>query len=1237
MSTVDPTLTTTTTTNQKKPHHQPVSVAFDFPFDGIIITSPDPESAACAERPFQSELKRFLQQKHYSSTSTTTGAVKLKHVPVISTCDPYGARCGSGGGTVSAILEFQDRYGDIIDDKNPTLLILHAGGDSSRSPTQMITGKAFMPLGSELFRNPTMYLLHQLERLINAIDLPKGSVIVAATDCLLHFGGDIPNHHSGMFQISSDPSAVLGVAVPVPLTTAKNHGVYVFSNFNYDDDLSLEVPTDVLQKPSLQELSHVSFSKNFSDDEKEESSLTSTQPLAWVDTGIIIFLPKAKESLLGLAQEDGPLAMCTHAGLEEAFSKYQSETPTAGLTIQEFAKQAALQVDLYTDILQNLSWYGREKASMKIPSQDDLLSSAMNQLSLKVLVAPQGDFLHLGTTRELLDFSNSSCSNKQQSDLIEELQLQRIFHSAFQKAEHRNAAEQSLPSYVIQYSRLPALSVDKGVTIGSGSLLQHCDLQYLNDISIGRNVLLSGWRRVEAIKSISRSLVIPDNLSVQMVATSTTKHEHNKQQASQKQVCYVTVGMDDKIKDPLLSGSLYGIPTSKFLEASGLTLADLSWRSSKEDSFRLTLWEAQVHPILSCSAETPELSFPSVFGWIATLRNGATSITTDDSFKTWLKLPRISLKELHGHAIAAAEWEHRQALELTITLDLCSQTVLDKPEISIDEKKAVYLLVNVAIEAFESGHVTHSARALTVARALINRFFSTQPEVQDSPSANKDKELPMENILKGLKDESLSDGDLMEAIPRWVQLLDRGTRILNQEIIQRGLEEVRRTPIAGMVSSMINRWIIATAPARVDLAGGWTDTPPISYECELGSSVSGIAVKVDGFRPLCCRCRIISHDEPGVYLVSELRNPVSGDLVSHVSTGLLSSCKDLAAYSDPGSDCALLMCALIVSMIVSQQDIEQNVPLADCINSTFGLSGSHRLEIVSTSVLPQGSGLGSSSILGACVLASLLKCMGHEIDEEIYPYIFHGVLMMEQLLTTRGGHQDQVMGIAAGVKTVRTLGNNNLPIDLRVESIPLNPGYKQHLEERMFLIFTGKTRLAKNILNLVLYHWTIRNPNIVGTVRRLGALSEEAFDCLKNSGSIDALGKIISEYWGLKKIMAGSGCNVEPDIVGGLIHHLYQVGAIAGASLCGAGGGGFLFVIAKKGVDKESIERKLKEFADYPRDFEGNDAPAFSVHCCEVCDKGLAVDVLGPGNDGSPMEEFDLAWLQTSCSSLDSR
>jgi hypothetical protein len=46
----------------------------------------------------------------------------------------------------------------------------------------------------------------------------------------------------------------------------------------------------------------------------------------------------------------------------------------------------------------------------------------------------------------------------------------------------------------------------------------------------------------------------------------------------------------------------------------------------------------------------------------------------------------------------------------------------------------------------------------------------------------------------------------------------------------------------------IGQWVMGEIPARVDLAGGWSDSPPMAYEN--GGAVLNIAVRVDGHKPL---------------------------------------------------------------------------------------------------------------------------------------------------------------------------------------------------------------------------------------------------------------------------------------------------------------------------------------------------------------------------------------------------
>lgn len=42
----------------------------------------------------------------------------------------------------------------------------------------------------------------------------------------------------------------------------------------------------------------------------------------------------------------------------------------------------------------------------------------------------------------------------------------------------------------------------------------------------------------------------------------------------------------------------------------------------------------------------------------------------------------------------------------------------------------------------------------------------------------------------------------------------------------------------------VGQWVVAEAPARIDLAGGWTDTPPVCFERK--GMVAGVAVTLDG-------------------------------------------------------------------------------------------------------------------------------------------------------------------------------------------------------------------------------------------------------------------------------------------------------------------------------------------------------------------------------------------------------
>ena len=215
------------------------------PFDVIVVTSPDDLSALAARELISSSfgLSPFTSPSDDSCDDCRYYNEQEESPFFISSCDPYGTKLGSGGGTIAALAEadevwnFHRGAGDDSPPQHPTVLICHAGGESSRCPTQIALGKAWTSLPivkypssddgvaklQTVVSNPTELLVRSLLRIL--ANVPRGSIVVAASDVLLSFGEDEESLTKGINFDGED--GVIGLAVPAPLSTAQNHGVFV--------------------------------------------------------------------------------------------------------------------------------------------------------------------------------------------------------------------------------------------------------------------------------------------------------------------------------------------------------------------------------------------------------------------------------------------------------------------------------------------------------------------------------------------------------------------------------------------------------------------------------------------------------------------------------------------------------------------------------------------------------------------------------------------------------------------------------------------------------------------------------------------------------------------------------------------------------------------------------------------------------------------------------------------------
>ena len=84
--------------------------------------------------------------------------------------------------------------------------------------------------------------------------------------------------------------------------------------------------------------------------------------------------------------------------------------------------------------------------------------------------------------------------------------------------------------------------------------------------------------------------------------------------------------------------------------------------------------------------------------------------------------------------------------------------------------------------------------------------------------------------------------------------------------------------------------------------------------------------------------------------------------------------------------------------------------------------------------------------------------------EGFFVHSFTQVLHLEQLLTTGGGWQDQCGGLYGGVKVSRSY--KGLPVKIYTEQLDLSQELFDKLERHLLLVYTGVTRLARNLLQV---------------------------------------------------------------------------------------------------------------------------------------------------------------------------
>jgi len=180
-------------------------------------------------------------------------------------------------------------------------------------------------------------------------------------------------------------------------------------------------------------------------------------------------------------------------------------------------------------------------------------------------------------------------------------------------------------------------------------------------------------------------------------------------------------------------------------------------------------------------------------------------------------------------------------------------------------------------------------------------------------------------------------------------------------------------------------------------------------------------------------------------------------------------------------------------------------------------------------------------------------------------------LVLEQLLTTGGGWQDQYGGVLPGVKLLQTSPgfDQNAVARWLPDSIFTSP----ELSPCHLLFYTGVTRTAKNILAEIVRGMFLNNTRHLALLGQMKQHALGVFDTLQRN-DLTAFGRQVRATWEQnKKLDAGTN----PPVIEDLCRRIDDL--CWGYKLPGAGGGGFMYMIAK---DTEAARRIRKMLTESP-------------------------------------------------------
>ncbi len=223
------------------------------------------------------------------------------------------------------------------------------------------------------------------------------------------------------------------------------------------------------------------------------------------------------------------------------------------------------------------------------------------------------------------------------------------------------------------------------------------------------------------------------------------------------------------------------------------------------------------------------------------------------------------------------------------------------------------------------------------------------------------------------------------------------------------------------------------------------------------------------------------------------------------------------------------------------------------------------LEITTVGDVPAGTGLGSSSTVTVGLLNALYAYRGEIVSHrKLAEQACHIEI---DILKKPIGQQDQYAAAFGGLNYIRFNGDDS--VDL--EPVPCKPQTLSELEHRILLMYTDRQREAEEILR----RQSAGTKDRMSELHEMRDLADEMRHVLAGDCDLDEFARLLHHGWELKRSL-GFGISHQK------IDQWYEAARRAGAQggkLLGAGGGGFLLLMAPR----ESHEA-IREALGHPRE-----------------------------------------------------